>query len=153
MAVSVAPLTAVVLGCVPKERAGVASGINNTVAQTANLIAVAVFGALALAAFNGALDNAAASVDAPPAVRAAILDARGNFALTPVATLSTADGREVAETAIRNSLGAGIGMASLLASLLALIGALCAAFTIGVPQRPESKAVSSAAPAAGSVAP
>ena len=55
MAVSVAPLTTVVLTAVPKERAGVASGVNNAVAQTANLMAVAIFGAIALGGFRQTL--------------------------------------------------------------------------------------------------
>lgn len=52
MAISVAPLTTVVLASVPREHSGVASGINNAVSQVANLMAVAVFGAIALTDFN-----------------------------------------------------------------------------------------------------
>jgi EmrB/QacA subfamily drug resistance transporter len=47
LAITVAPLTATVLAAAPTERAGVASAINNDVARTAGLIAVAVLPAAA----------------------------------------------------------------------------------------------------------
>ena len=48
MAVTVAPLTTAVIAAVPGNQTGVASGINNAVASVASLIAISVFGALAL---------------------------------------------------------------------------------------------------------
>jgi predicted MFS family arabinose efflux permease len=47
LALTVAPLTATVLGAAPEEYAGVASAVNNDVARTAGLIAVAVLPPLA----------------------------------------------------------------------------------------------------------
>jgi MFS transporter, DHA2 family, methylenomycin A resistance protein len=45
-ALAVPPLTAVLLGSVPSERAGTASGVLNTCRQVGGALAVAVFGAL-----------------------------------------------------------------------------------------------------------
>ncbi len=68
LATTVAPLTAAALATVPPEHAGIASGVNNDVARTAGLLAVAVLPALAgisgddyriAASFNQGFDRAA----------------------------------------------------------------------------------------------
>jgi EmrB/QacA subfamily drug resistance transporter len=103
MAISVAPLTTVVMNSVEEERVGTASGINNAIARVAGVLAVAVLGAVMAAAFAHSLRQSLAglnlnggivhqlesdvaklgSLDAPPsvdsqtavAIRSAIADA------------------------------------------------------------------------------
>jgi len=57
MAVTVAPLTTVVMSSLGQDRAGVASGINNAVARVAGVLAIAVLGIVMVTAFSSRLDQ------------------------------------------------------------------------------------------------
>ena len=62
---SPSPLTTAVMSAVPQHQAGTASGINNAVARTAGLIAIAVFGVIVTTVFNRELTS---RLDAMPAL-------------------------------------------------------------------------------------
>jgi EmrB/QacA subfamily drug resistance transporter len=68
MAVSVAPLTTVVMSSVERDRAGTASGINNAVARVAGVLAVAILGVVMVQAFAHRLEASLARLDIPPRV-------------------------------------------------------------------------------------
>ena len=57
LAMTVAPLTAAILGDVAPEQAGIASAVNNAVARIAGLLAVAAIGAAVAAQFGTSLDH------------------------------------------------------------------------------------------------
>jgi EmrB/QacA subfamily drug resistance transporter len=63
MAISVAPLTTVVMNSVDEGRAGTASGINNAVARVASVLAVAVLGVIMVAAFAHSLRKSLAGLN------------------------------------------------------------------------------------------
>jgi predicted MFS family arabinose efflux permease len=68
MAVSVAPLTTVVMGSVENDRAGTASGINNAIARLAGVLAIAILGNVMVPAFRSNLERSIGSLGLPPAV-------------------------------------------------------------------------------------
>lgn len=68
LSLTVAPLTATVLGGVDERHAGMASAINNATARIGSLLAVAAIGAVVSASFASALDGRVAGQDVPAAV-------------------------------------------------------------------------------------
>lgn len=56
LSMTVAPLTAAILGDVPQKQAGIASAVNNAVARIAGLVAIAAVGAVVAAQFASSLD-------------------------------------------------------------------------------------------------
>jgi EmrB/QacA subfamily drug resistance transporter len=130
MAVSVAPLTTAVINAVPTYRAGVASGVNNAAAALANLLAVAIFGAVALNAYDRGLDRRLAAPMVSSQVRAAVEASRGKFATDPALAGLQGDDRKVAALIVRDALADSIALVMWLAAALALAGALCAAISL-----------------------
>src|ERR1700720_2054867 len=72
MAITVAPLTTVVMNSVAQDRVGTASGINNAVARVAGVLAIAILGILMVKAFSYRLDRQIAELRLPPSVRSEI---------------------------------------------------------------------------------
>jgi predicted MFS family arabinose efflux permease len=68
MAISVAPVTTVVMNSVSQDRAGAASGINNAVARVAGVLAIAVFGIVIVKAFSSHLNQSLANLTLPPGI-------------------------------------------------------------------------------------
>jgi EmrB/QacA subfamily drug resistance transporter len=68
MAITVAPLTTTVMSSISQNRAGIASGVNNAVARTASLIAIAVFGVVMLNVFKSCLVHRLSTANVPASV-------------------------------------------------------------------------------------
>lgn len=68
MAISVAPLTTVVMSSVGQDRAGTASGINNAVARVAGVLAVAIFGIVMVKLFSSSLNRSLTGGVLPPGI-------------------------------------------------------------------------------------
>jgi EmrB/QacA subfamily drug resistance transporter len=66
MAISVAPLTTVVMGSVDHDRSGAASGINNAVARVAGVLAIALVGIAMVKLFTFSLDRSLPSRSVAP---------------------------------------------------------------------------------------
>lgn len=68
MAITVAPLTTVVMNSVSQDRVGTASGINNAVARVAGVLAIAVLGIVMVSAFSSRLNSSLAHLLLPPGI-------------------------------------------------------------------------------------
>lgn len=98
MTASVAPLTTVVMDAAPEERAGVASGINNTASRLAGVLAVAALTAVAIAAFSDALGPLLARQQVDRGLAAALLERADRLAeLAPPEGTGAGTARQVRE--------------------------------------------------------
>lgn len=66
MSIIIAPLTTAVMSSAPNRLSGTASGINTAINSTANVLAVAVLGVVALSVFNVSVDRQLRSIDLAP---------------------------------------------------------------------------------------
>ena len=130
LAVSVAPLTAAVMSALPQRQIGVASGVNNAVGDIASLLAVAVFGAAALAIFAHALDQRLASLGSSPALIETIAAIKSTLAGTDLPASLPAEMRAALQAAIAAAFAVTFRLLMLGAAGLALLAALCALATI-----------------------
>lgn len=79
MGITVAPLTTAVMSSVSQERSGVASGVNNAVSRTAGVLAVAIFGAIALGVFGRELETKTNALDLSSDQELAVLAESGEL--------------------------------------------------------------------------
>jgi EmrB/QacA subfamily drug resistance transporter len=130
MAVSVAPLTTVVMSAVEQDRAGTASGINNAVARVAGLLAIAVLGVVMVGAFRHQLDRLLA--DAP--ISSQVREGLERNAIK-LAALEVPDGLEpamqaAARAAIQHAFLYAFRILMSICAVLALLSAACAGVMI-----------------------
>jgi EmrB/QacA subfamily drug resistance transporter len=130
MTISVTPLTTVVMGAVDQRHAGTASGINNAVARIAGMLAVALFGALAVGIFGQAVDGALAPLRLAPDLRAAVVAQIPRLAEAAVPAGIEGALKQAVTNAFALSFLLAFRVAMLVAAALALASAVCAALTI-----------------------
>ena len=126
MSVAVAPLTTVVMTSLPDSRAGLASGVNNTAARLAGLIAVAAMGAVMTVWFNTRLDEHLAVLDLSQAAQQAIDAERYRLAGAELPAGLAAATAAALRTAIEESFLSGFRVVMLLAAALSLASAAAA---------------------------
>ena len=130
MSISVAPLTTTVMAAVPVRQAGIASGINNAVARTAGLLAIAVLGLVVAQVFNRRLDTRLAALQVPPDVLRLLADQRVKLAGAEIPNSVAGSLRSAIEQAIDQSYIDSFRLTMLIAAGLAVASAIAAAAMI-----------------------
>jgi len=127
MAITVPPLTTAVMSEAPQQQAGTASGINNAVARTAGLIAIAVFGVIVTAVFNRELTSRLDAMPTlAPATRQAVDAQRLDLAAAHPPEGTAPDTAAAIDEAIDASFVAGFRVAMVIGAAMALLGAAAA---------------------------
>jgi EmrB/QacA subfamily drug resistance transporter len=123
MAISVAPLTTVVLSSVEESRTGAASGVNNAVSQVASLLALAVFAPIFFHVFAPSLSRGLNAARVPQEVAGHVEAQR-----VKLAAIETKD--DGARRVIDGAFLAGYRTVTLIAAGLAAAAAASAAATM-----------------------
>jgi hypothetical protein len=130
MTITVAPLTTVVMGSVEERHAGIASGINNAVARTAGLLAIAVLGIVVVATFQNNLVHQLAQLPLPGTLQQAIATQGYRLAAIQLPNGISGEARTQIKQAIDEAFVASFRLTALICSVLGLLGACCSWFMI-----------------------
>ncbi len=135
MALTVAPLTTVVMTSVDEDLAGTASGVNNAVARVAGVLAVAVFGIVMIEAFGVRLSHTLSGLQLPGDVVKVVLANQSRLgALQAPAGLDLASVSAI-KLAVGKSFVFGFRIVMLISSGLAVASALISGRMIGSAHR------------------
>ncbi|HZZ94919.1 MAG TPA: MFS transporter [Usitatibacter sp.] len=130
LALTVAPLTTTVMSSVPRDHAGVASGVNNAVSETAGVLAVATLGLAMSQAFDGALAERLERVRLPAEVREQVSAQRLKLAAIEIPPTVGGAERAAVKAAVADAFVHGFRRVMLIASVLSVLAAACAWFSI-----------------------
>src|SRR5262245_50241732 len=131
MAITVAPLTTTVMSSIAQNRAGIASGVNNAVARTASLIAIAVLGVVMLRVFKTSLDHRLTGANLPTSLAQSLQNQSIKLAAIDIPPTLNAETRHVIRRAIDESFVSGFRWVMLIGAALAVASAVIALFWIG----------------------
>jgi EmrB/QacA subfamily drug resistance transporter len=136
MSITVAPLTTVVMNSVDSTHTGAASGINNSVARVAGVLAVAVFGILMLGTFSKTLDSELVNLRlSQTAVQEIDSSKKELVNLQPPKDIDPRQ-REEFQSAVATAFRSGLHQILFCCAALSVAGALCAWKFVG--RAPES---------------
>jgi EmrB/QacA subfamily drug resistance transporter len=126
MSFTVAPLTATVMGSVSDHFSGTASGINNAMTRIASVFANAIFGALAVLFFAGALQEQIKTVQLTPKDRQAVMQQAAVLGNAKVPAVITTANKPVIQKAYHTGFITAYGNIMRISAALAFLGALMA---------------------------
>ena len=120
MAVTVAPLTTVVMNSVGEDRVGAASGINNAVARVAGVLAIAVLGVVMVNAFSFRLNRRLVELSPPAAVVETIRSNEIKLAGLPIPADVSPDVRSAIQKSVADAFVFGFRIVAVICAGLAM---------------------------------
>ena len=139
MAITVAPLTTVVMSSVDVDRAGTASGVNNAVARVAGVLAIAALGSVMIEAFGLRLADSLSVLHLPAGTAQFLLANQSKLAAIDAPAGLDAATNSAIRRAVAESFIFGFRIVMLICSALALTSAFLAWRMIGFdPRRVDS---------------
>ena len=138
MAITVAPLTTTVMNSMAQNRAGIASGVNNAVARTASLVAIAVLGVVMIYVFKTNLNRRLTSANLPTSVVESVQTQSARLAAIDIPPNLNAESQQLIRDAIDQSFVSGFKWVMLVGAALAVGSAFIALFWIGGPRTVRS---------------
>ncbi len=126
MAVTVAPLTTVVMNSVGEDRVGAASGINNAVARVAGVLAIAVLGVVMVNAFSFRLNRRLVELSPPAAVVETIRSNEIKLAGLPIPADVSPDMKIAVEKSVGEAFVFGFRIVTVICAGLAMASSAAA---------------------------
>ncbi len=130
MGITVAPLTTSVMGAVSENNSGIASGINNTVARSAGVLAIALMGALVLFSFKNSVENEISVMDISDGMKNEIILEVSKFAAAEVPDGLSEENKVIVKSHLNNSFVRAFNKVVYVSSLLCLLGSIMAVIFI-----------------------
>ncbi|UOE46631.1 MFS transporter [Mucilaginibacter sp. SMC90] len=124
MSLTVAPLTATVMGSVSDHFSGTASGINNAMTRISNVFANAIFGALAVLFFSGAMQGELKKLSLNEKEKKAAMEQSANLGNAKVPAGIEGANKEAVEIAFHNGFIAAYSNIMRICAGLGFLGAL-----------------------------
>ncbi|MDE2747835.1 MAG: MFS transporter [Chloroflexota bacterium] len=125
-----APLTMAALASAPDNNAGIASGVNNTVVRTGQVLVIGILGGLAISWFGENLANDPYVQSLPAAAQTELAADSGDLAETSIPDSLTEDEKEGVRQVIRHSFAQMFSTLMSIAAVFCLLAALVAWFLI-----------------------
>ena len=126
MSFTVAPLTTAVMASVTDQFSGTASGVNNAISRIANVFAYAIFGALAVLFFSGAIADHIKNLPISGNEKQAIMAQGANLGNAKVPANITGENKTAIEKMYHEGFIAAYSMIMKVSAALGFLGALMA---------------------------
>jgi len=138
MAITVAPLTTTVMSSIGQDRAGTASGVNNAVARTASLVAIAVLGVVMIHVFKTSLNARMSRTNLPASVAQSLQTQSIKLAAIDIPKDLNPEAHRLIRRAIDESFVFGFRWVMIIGAALAAASAVTALFWIGATPRVQT---------------